>query len=131
MASGLRSELLDLAHRVAGSLGFEPTMRFDGPVDAAVPDDIVPHVVAVAQEGLSNVARHAHATRVDFDLSARDELVLIIVDDGVGVGERTRDSGLANLRDRATALGGTLAITDAPRGGTRLEWRVPLTTAPD
>jgi len=81
----------------------------------------------VLREALTNVARHAHAPATSIDLAAGDsELVLRVNDDGVGMGDTTRRSGLANLRKRAQALGGSFTINQPPGGGTRLEWRVPL-----
>ena len=124
---GLRSKVVGIARRAADHLGFEPAVRFDGPVDAAVSEEIGAHVLAVVNEGLSNVARHAHATCVDLDLITATDLRLTIADDGVGLGEPDRESGLSNLRDRAEALGGTLSIRPAG-GGTCLEWCVPLST---
>jgi PAS domain S-box-containing protein len=126
--SGLRSEVLQLAGSAGKSLGFEPTVRFDGPVDASVPEDVVPHLRAAVREALSNIGRHAHAKRVEIDLVAVDRnIVLTVTDDGVGMGDTPRESGLAHLRERAEGLGGAFEISSSPAGGTRLEWQVPLT----
>ncbi|HET9443054.1 MAG TPA: PAS domain S-box protein, partial [Acidimicrobiales bacterium] len=125
-ALGLRGEVLRLAEEVAEGLGFQPTFRFDGPVDAMVPDDVVPHLLAVVRETLSNAARHARATAVQVDLRVGTDVVVVVQDDGVGLGDTTRQSGLANLRRRAENLGGTFRAASPPGGGTRVEWRVPL-----
>ena len=125
-ASGLRAELLRLTAGAGEGLGFDPIVRFDGPVDARVPSDVVPQVLAVVREALSNATRHAHASRVDLDVRVDDHLLVLVTDDGVGLGEGTRRSGLANLRRRAEALGGTLVVSSPPEGGTRLSWKVPL-----
>jgi len=53
-------------------------------------------------------------------------LVLVVRDNGVGLGEPGPRSGLANLAQRAGALGGTLRLMAAPAGGTELTWSVPL-----
>ena len=54
-------------------------------------------------------------------------MFLCIEDDGVGIGNPGPGSGLRNMTERATALGGTCAISRASAaGGTRIEWRVPL-----
>jgi len=127
-ASGLRSDVLHLATSASKSLGFEPTVRFDGPVDASVPDQVVPHLLAVLREALSNVSRHAQAKHVEVDLVVGGRnVVLTVTDDGAGLGDTQRRSGLAHLRERAESLGGTFEISSPPAGGTRLEWRVPLT----
>lgn len=126
-ASGLRSEVLQLASSASESIGFEPTVRFDGPVDASVPDDVVPHLLAAVREALSNIGRHGGAKHVEVDLVVGGRtVVLTVTDDGIGMGDTPRRSGLANLRERAEGLGGAFDISSPPAGGTRLEWRAPL-----
>ena len=56
---------------------------------------------------------------------AARELTLQVDDDGRGIGTPTRASGLANMRQRAEALGGSLELESAPDGGTRVTWRAP------
>jgi signal transduction histidine kinase len=82
--------------------------------------------VAVLREALSNCARHAHATRVEVDVRVGDQLVIRVVDNGVGLGNPKRVSGLANARARADLLGGHLETSQPPEGGTVFDWRVPL-----
>jgi signal transduction histidine kinase len=72
------------------------------------------------------VAKHAQASRVDVAVEAGPDLVLTVRDDGVGLGETTRRSGLANITERAAESGGTMRVATADGGGTELEWRVPL-----
>jgi len=59
-------------------------------------------------------------------IEAGPELVLLVRDNGIGIKETGRRSGLANLADRATLLGGTMRAGPAEGGGTELEWRVLL-----
>ncbi len=109
-------------------------MRFDGPIDSVVPETVEDDLIAVLREALTNVARHARANRVEIALSASvDEVVLEIIDDGVGTGDATRRSGLANLRERAEGHGGSLVLSSATseqststREGTTLRWTIPL-----
>lgn len=131
----VRSRLLAVAADVAQQLGFDPRVRFAGPVDAVVPDPVLDDVLAVVREALTNVTRHARATRVDVDVTASlSELSVELTDDGVGMGDTGRRSGLANLRQRAEQHGGALVITSPVRrpglpdqqGGTRLRWTIPL-----
>ena len=65
----IRSSVLEIVAEERAALGFEPRIRFDGPVDS-IGDAIAEHVLAVLREALSNVARHAHATEVDIHLAA-------------------------------------------------------------
>ncbi len=87
-------------------------------------------------EALANVVRHARATQVRLRVDVGgDRVVVEILDDGVGMGDKVPTSGLANLHDRAARLGGELTIRSGPEGrGTRLVWTAPLrdpaTTAP-
>lgn len=105
-------------------------------ISERVSDDIADDAVAVVREGLTNVARHAHATaaQVDVDVVGEGptgELIIRVVDDGRGIDpKRTRSSGLGNLQVRARRHSGTFAIGSGPRNrGTGLVWRVPLSKA--
>jgi two-component system, NarL family, sensor histidine kinase DevS len=81
----------------------------------------------VLREALSNAARHAQASRVEVSVEAGSDLVLQVTDDGTGIPEGGRRSGLASMAERAAQLGGTLSTGPADQGaGTALEWRVPL-----
>ena len=132
--TGLRGRVLREMSAAAHTLGFEPTVRFDGPIDSVVPDDAAEHVVAAVREALSNVARHAFATVVRASLSVDDnDVVLIVTDNGVGLADGgRRRSGLANLAQRAERLGGSCVTEPAtPAGtGTRLVWRAPVRGGP-
>ncbi|HUY22391.1 MAG TPA: PAS domain S-box protein [Acidimicrobiales bacterium] len=121
-----RSRILDVAAAAVPALGFQPRLQFDGPVDTKVSQELVPDVLAVVREALSNTARHANATRVEVRVDAHDELSITITDDGDGIGDTTRSSGLANLRTRAEARGGSMTVGPADERGTRLRWRVPF-----
>lgn len=124
---GTRSLLLAEADAATHALGFAPTVRFEGPIDAVVPPTVVAHLVAVLRESLSNASRHARATRVRVGLRAGDDLVLTVVDDGIGTPLDAPRSGLANLARRADELGGSFEVRPGRAGGTALRWRVPLT----
>jgi PAS domain S-box-containing protein len=123
--TGLRAEILRLVAAM-NDLGFEPSVHFDGPVDSAVSDEVKSQLLAVVREALSNIARHANASRADVDLRVGDDIVLVVSDDGAGIGDINRESGLANLRVRAANLNGAMKLGPAPGGGARLEWRIPL-----
>jgi signal transduction histidine kinase len=127
--TGLRGRVLRELAQAAHTLGYEPTIRFDGPIDSVVTDDVAEHVVAAVREALSNVARHAKATWARVSLSVDDaDVVLIVTDNGVGLKHQEgRRSGLANLASRAERLGGSCITEPAEPtgGGTRLTWRAP------
>jgi signal transduction histidine kinase len=124
---GLRAAISEELRTASATLGFEPQLRLDGPLDLAVPDDIGTDVVAVVREALANVARHAAASHVGVHVAIADSLVVVDVqDDGRGPDAGTRESGTANLRARAEARGGSFLLQGRPEGGTRLRWSVPL-----
>ena len=129
-ASGLRGRLLRETAQAAALLGFDPAVRFAGPVDSLVDQVIADHVVAALREALTNAAKHASAGHVSVLLEiAGDDVVLRVVDDGVGVvpDGAGRRSGLSNLSARAQGLGGSCTVERvSAQGGTRLIWRVPL-----
>ncbi|MEY2513374.1 MAG: hypothetical protein QOJ89_732, partial [bacterium] len=81
----------------------------------------------VVSEALANVAKYAQASRVEISVAlAGDELLIAVVDDGVGGADPARGSGLRGLSDRVETLGGTLVVTSPPRAGTRVVARLPL-----
>jgi signal transduction histidine kinase len=92
-------------------------------------------VYRAVQEALTNLVRHAHASRVDMTLGGRGDYVVIrIQDDGVGFdvaglltapANVSRGIGLRSIREQAVSLGGTLDIVSG-EGGTRLELSVPF-----
>ncbi|MGW4890894.1 sensor histidine kinase [Kitasatospora sp. NPDC004240] len=125
-AAGLRARTVEVVERAARTLGFTPSLRMTGLLDATVPSATADAAVAVLEEALSNAARHAHATTVDVSLAAGPELIVGVTDDGVGLPDGGRRSGLTNLADRASALDGTFTVGNRPGGGTALVWRVPL-----
>ena len=129
----LRAEILALAADAAASLGFEPGVRFEGLIDLGVSDAVGIQLLAVLREALANVVRHAGASRVTVAVQVTDSiLVAQVTDDGVGAGpgDRPGGKGLASLRHRAEALGGTLELRAGADGrGTIVRWKVPPGTS--
>jgi signal transduction histidine kinase len=83
----------------------------------------------VAQEALSNVARHAGVSEARLELSfTSDELTLCVVDQGSGFSARRTPpgQGLLGMRDRAAEVGGSLEVDSEPGHGTRVRLWVPL-----
>jgi signal transduction histidine kinase len=127
MEDGLRSRVLSLTRDATRSLGFEPRVLFDGPVDSRVPSLIAAELLAVLREALSNVGRHAAANRVDVEVVVGADVVLRVTDDGIGPSDDGgTGNGLPNMDTRAERLGGTFELRRGERGGAIVEWRVPL-----
>ena len=88
----------------------------------------------IAQESLTNVARHSGASRVDISLRAeKGDLLLSVVDDGRGLAPEqlgeSKGLGVVGMRERASLIGGTLSIGPGADGGVRVELRIPLAAA--
>lgn len=86
------------------------------------------HLFRIAQEALANIVKHARATKASVRLNADSQVVrLVIRDNGVGFdeGAASQGMGLSGMRERALAIGGTLAIHSVPGGGTTVEVRLP------
>jgi signal transduction histidine kinase len=144
---GLRSELLHGADLVAGlatladefansgAAEIELDIGVDRELANSLPIGHRVQILQMAREALSNAVRHSKAGRVT--IGVHDDgaaLEIRVEDDGIGfdadVAPRPGHLGLANLRDRAAALGGTLTIETQPGNGTSLRIRVP-TSPPD
>ena len=124
--NGLRAQVLEVADQMTPALGFAPSLRLVGPLDEAVPAEAAEQMLSALRESLSNAARHAAARRVNVTVEVGPELILRVRDDGTGMGNSTRRSGLANMAERAADLGGKLTVNAAEGGGTQLDWRVPV-----
>jgi PAS domain S-box-containing protein len=96
-----------------------------------IADKVATAAYRIAQESLTNVARHSGASRVDVSLRLEEGVLLLSVeDDGAGFDpERLSESkglGVVGMRERASLIGGALSIGSRPGGGTRIDLRVPL-----
>ncbi|MGW4505254.1 GAF domain-containing sensor histidine kinase [Streptomyces sp. NPDC004436] len=134
--AGLRTRVLREINMAAVPLGFKPAHRFLGPVDTVVDELVGKNLIAALREALSNAFRHADASRIEVVLDCTATLAdgrpgvrLEVADDGVGIPDSGRRSGLRNLRRRAESLGGTSAYGPGlgeNGGGTTLVWEAPL-----
>jgi len=125
--AALRDSISALAREYVPILGFAPAIRTRGPVDTLVPAETAEQLLAVLREALSNVARHAGASSASVEVEADpDVVVLRVTDNGCGLPEGRNESGLRNVRRRASELGGTVRFTPVEPHGTALEWQVPL-----
>ena len=125
---GLTSALTALVTDHARLTGAEVSRRFSSPLpELGAPAELV--LYRVAQEALTNVARHAAAGRVAVELRqtlAGDAVLLEVVDDGRGLGENREGAGIRGMRERAMLIGATLTVGPHEDGGTRLRLFVPV-----
>jgi signal transduction histidine kinase len=125
--TSLREDVEKVVDEYVDTLGYVPRVELRGPLDSVVPANVRPQLLATVREGLSNVTKHAAASRVDVQIVVLGrEVVARITDDGVGISWNGRESGLGNLRSRAGAVGGSVQIQRVQPSGTELEFRAPL-----
>jgi len=125
---GLVSALTELSRRFTDQSGIPVERRF---ADRLPPlsDEAELAVYRVAQESLTNVARHADASRVELGLEpGANSVVLRVVDDGRGIAEARAlngNGGLRGMRERALLVSGALAVKPARNGGVEVRLEVP------
>lgn len=126
---GLRGGIVELAREHEVNALVRPRLDMNRELDEHVPATVVPDVLQVVREGLSNVARHARASTVTVraDL-AEGALVVEVIDDGVGFVPTSPSvgRGLENVAERAQVLGGAVDVRSAPGEGTRVTLTVPV-----
>jgi len=124
LEAGLRWLCEGFAARTA--IGVDLESQYPG----RLPDETETHLFRIAQEALTNVARHAGAKRVVVRLEARGaEIFLTIRDDGRGLppaGSEGRGLGLIGMRARARSAGGDATVRSRPGEGVVIEVRVPI-----
>lgn len=145
--SAVRRIATELRPSILNELGFAAALEWQGQefatrtgievvmelaVDgAAISNDLGSSAFRILQESLTNIVRHAHATRVTIRLAQSPELLTLEVsDNGIGVTpqrlESTTSWGLVGMRERARACGGEFSLAARPDGGTVVALRVPL-----
>ncbi|MGX1249169.1 two-component system sensor histidine kinase UhpB [Streptomyces ambofaciens] len=123
---GLISALSSLTHDFATHTGLRVVRRFDA--DLPVLDHETELVLyRVAQESLTNAARHADAERLEVGLArAEGAVTLTVADDGRGIEAAHEGAGIRGMRERALLVGAALDISSAPGAGTRIRLTAPL-----
>ena len=122
----LRARVNTLMRETLEGEELDSRLEFAGPVDTLVNTELGDEVSAVLREALSNVVRHAQAKSVEASIAVRGAQVVVTVrDDGVGMPQTDRRSGLANLAARARERGGVFEIESVSPHGTLVRWGVP------
>lgn len=125
-SEGLRLRVLDIVDRISPSFPQRPRVQFSGPIDLITDSALADDVVAVVNEGLTNVVKHANATAVSLSISAiAGTLSVEIHDDGVGLGDGL-GNGLENMKQRAEKLGGEFVARRSRPRGTTITWTVQV-----
>lgn len=126
LVEALRIQCEALGYRTGAVVAFQPGQF---PDDSRLAPGTADAIFRIAQEALANIARHARAAHIWLALGeVGDDLLLEVRDDGQGFVPASAPAGmgLANMRQRAAALGGTAQVESAPGAGTTLRVRVPL-----
>jgi two-component system sensor histidine kinase UhpB len=124
---GLQSALAALATSFSEQAGIQVGRRLELEQPLSQEQELV--VYRVAQEALTNVARHALASRVELRLEhCDDRTVLTVRDDGRGLPPESlsSSSGIRGMRERAMLIGAQLSIGTPPNGGTEVRLCIPL-----
>jgi two-component system sensor histidine kinase UhpB len=123
---GLRGALVSLASTLADRTRLRVRRELAPSLPPLEPErELV--VYRVAQEALTNVARHAGAREVVLAVAPEDDMMVLTVrDDGVGMGGAAAGTGVQGMRERALLAGGTLDIRDVAPSGTEVRLAVPL-----
>jgi two-component system sensor histidine kinase UhpB len=124
---GLQSALAALATAFGEQAGVNVRRQLEPSVSLSQEQELV--VYRVAQEALTNVARHAEATQVELRLDrARTRAVLTVRDDGRGIhpGALPSSRGIRGMRERAMLIGAQLEIDSSPDRGTAINLSIPL-----
>ena len=113
-------------------LGLEVILDCE-PENLNLPAEIERELYYVLREGLTNITRHSHASRVQFRLKQFDSAIEVSLEDnGIGLDLRTVENGhglgLRSMKERIEKLGGELALKSSPSSGTKISFSVPLTT---
>ena len=130
---GLRSALVSLAAQMSDHSGVRVRPQLAERLPALAPEQDLA-IYRVAQESLTNVARHAEAQQVDLSLTATGggDVELRVRDDGCGIAPHEANgagTGLAGMRERAMLIGARLTIAARNEGGTEVELTVPAGAA--
>jgi len=126
-AVAVRRRIGEVVRSVSEGHDLRPVLRVRNEVED-LPPDLVNDVVAVVRELVTNVVRHARASRLTVAVTVGDTVSLVVTDDGCGLPSIIVRSGLANLADRAERRGGHMSTTSGD-SGTEVSWVVPLPTA--
>jgi two-component system, NarL family, sensor histidine kinase UhpB len=129
---GLTSALVALTERFAQGGGLNVSHSLDRELPP-LSEEAELVIYRVAQEALTNVARHAGTHRAELRLIAADgRLTLRVLDDGKGFDpQRAEGGGLRGMRERAVLVGAELSVMRRPRSGTEVRLSVPVDGAPE
>jgi signal transduction histidine kinase len=130
---GLSRSLADLTRGLALNALLHTELEVEPGIDGVLTPEQTGHLFHICREALTNVVKHAMASRVALTAAqGKGILLLAVKDDGIGFDPSHHEGpgqGLRNMGERARRLGGSLSIESAPGRGTRITVEVPLEEA--
>lgn len=129
---GLESALREYADQFTQRTGIQVVSDKSATAIPRLDSSIEMTLLRIAQEALTNVARHAKANRATISIGADEDAVYMsIQDDGIGIlswqkANQPGSHGLRIIRERAEALGGSVQVHSAYKKGTNIEVKIPL-----
>ena len=132
MAGTLIERLQDELRFIQEGLGLEVILDCQ-PDNLNLPTEVERELYYILREGLTNITRHSHASRVHFRLNqSKSAIEVSLEDNGIGLDPRTVEDGhglgLRSMKERMEKLGGKLAVKSSPSSGTKISFSVPLTS---
>ncbi|MCK9204907.1 MAG: HAMP domain-containing protein [Bacteroidales bacterium] len=124
---GLITALQNLSGDVEKQTGLK--VDFDASLTRVPGNDTAVYIFRIAQEGISNIIKHAGASNISMQLiENRDALIFILEDDGAGFdpAKAGKGNGLYNMKERAGLLGGNFSVESGPGKGTTLRVKIPF-----
>lgn len=128
LARGIRPAALDL-ELTAAIRGACDRLHLDASVEVSadeLTDNVRETIYLAVSEAITNIAKHAHAHTVEVHVTrSRDEVLVVVSDDGIGGATQGSGTGLRSIRDRVSALNGQVLVSSPAGAGTRIEMRIP------
>ncbi|SDP38146.1 GAF domain-containing protein [Nakamurella panacisegetis] len=122
---GLRATLQGAISELTAGRPIRTTVRMSGPVDIVAPA-MARQAEAVVREAVGNAVRHSGADELRVTVSVNDEMVVSVMDDGIGIPDTAVRSGLRRMAEQAVVAGATCTIGRVDPHGTQIRWAVPL-----
>lgn len=123
--SRLRTSLMQVITMQTAGSPLRTSVQMSGALDG-LPSELAEHASAVVREAVGNAVRHAKAAELTVTISVDDDLVVEVVDNGIGNADLAAGRGLRDLQRRADEVTGSFSVGNGHDGGTSLTWTAPL-----
>ena len=121
----LRTSLMQVITMQTAGSPLRTSVQMSGALDD-LPRDLAEHAAGVVREAVGNAVRHAKAAELTVTISVDDDLIVEVVDNGIGRADMAAGTGLRDLQRRADEVTGSFSVGNGDDGGTSLTWTAPL-----